>query len=133
MIECKIFNLSVSVFMIRFSLLLILGAIANFLLAIVLDQLKITSFSGRMSQLGSIVLLCGFFLLLVMGLWTILRLIFVSCCDYFSTRQRMERKLLFYTNQRNCLNRLFYFKKIRLLYTNQQKRKHLLKKMIESL
>jgi hypothetical protein len=114
--------------MIRFSFLLILGAIANFLLAMVLDQLEITSFSERLSQLGSMMLLCGFFLLLLSGLGLMSKLIIASFCDYFSTRQRMERRLLFYASQRNRLDQIFYFKKIRLLYINQQQRKHLHKK-----
>jgi hypothetical protein len=113
---------------IRFSLLLVLGAIANFLLAIVFDQLTITGLSERLSQLGSMVLLCGFFLLLLSGLGLMSKLIIASFCDYFSTRQRTERRLLFYASQRNRLDRIFYFKKVRLLYINQQQRKHLLKK-----
>jgi hypothetical protein len=113
---------------IRFSLLLILAAIANFLLVIVLDQLTITSFSAALSHLGSITLLCAFSLLLLAGLWTISKLTLAAFCDYFSAIERMERRLLFYTSQKNRLNRLFYFKKIRLLYISQQKRKRLLKK-----
>ncbi|WP_411726635.1 hypothetical protein [Methyloglobulus sp.] len=113
---------------IRFSLLLILGSIANFLLAIVLDRLTISNLADQASQLGSMVLLCAFFLLLLAGLGLLGKLITVSLYDYFSTRQRMERRLLFYTSRINRLNRLFQFKKARLLYFNLQKRKHLLKK-----
>lgn len=113
---------------IRIALLLVLGAIANFLLAIVLDQLTITNLADQASQLGSMMLLCAFFLLLLAGLGLLGKLITASLYDYFSIRQRMERKLMFYANKRNCLNRLFHFKKARLLYFNQQKRKHLLKK-----
>lgn len=96
-------------------------------LANVFDQLSL-SFSEQVSQLGSITLLSAFSLLLLAGLWTIFRLMLNAICNYFSTRQRMERRLLFYTNQRNRLNRLFHFKKIRLLHVSQQKRKILLKK-----
>jgi hypothetical protein len=112
---------------IRFALLLIFAAIANLVLANVFDQLTI-SISEQVSKLGSITLLSAFSLLLLAGLWTIFRLILTSVCNYFSTRQRMERRLLFYTSQRNRLNRLFHFKKVRLLYISQQKRKSLLKK-----
>jgi hypothetical protein len=113
---------------IRFAFLLIFAAIADFLLAVVFDQLTITSFSMQVSRLGSIALLSAFSLLLLAGLWTIFRLMLTSVCNYFSTRQRMERRLLFYTSQRNRLDRLFHFKKVRLLYISQQKRKRLLKK-----
>jgi hypothetical protein len=91
-----------------------LCAIASFLLAIVLDQL-------------TMLLLSGFFLFLLAGFGLACRLIISSFCDYFSTSQRMERKLLFYTGKRNHLNRIFRFKKARLLYFNQQQRKQLLK------
>jgi hypothetical protein len=35
------------------------------------------------------------------------KLIIASFFDYFSTRQHMERRLLFYINKRNRLDRLF--------------------------
>lgn len=80
--------------LIRFSLLLIFGAIASFLLAIVLDQLAISAIAGQVSQLGSVLLLCAFFLILIAGFGQISKLFIASVYDYFSTRQRMERKLL---------------------------------------
>jgi hypothetical protein len=116
------------ILIIRLALLLIFVAIADFLLAMVLDQLTITSFSVQLSSLGSLMLLFAFSLLLLTGLWTTFRLMLTSCCNYFSISQRMERRLLFYTNQRNRLNRLFHFKKYRLLYVNLQKRKKAAKK-----
>jgi hypothetical protein len=118
----------VSVLIIRFSLLLLLGAVASFLLAIALDQLAATNFAEQAAQFGSMVLICAFSLLLLTGFGLLAKLIVASFCDYFSTRQRLERRLLFYTGNRNRLNRLFYFKKVRLLYISQQKRKQLLKK-----
>jgi hypothetical protein len=118
----------VIVLIIRFSLLLIMSAIAFFLLAIVLEQLTINNIAGHVSQLGAIVLLCAFSLLLSAGLGVVASLITTSFRDYFSTRQRMERKLLFYNDEYNRLHRLFQFKKARLLYFNQQHRKKLNKK-----
>jgi hypothetical protein len=101
---------------------------ASFLLAFVLDQLTLTSLAGQASQLGSLVLLLAFSLMLLAGLSLLGKLIITSFCDYFSARQRLERKVLFYMGKHNRLNRLFYFKKARLLYVTQQKRKHLVKK-----
>ena len=114
--------------LIRFSLLLIFGAIASFLLAIVLDQLAISAIAGQVSQLGAMVLLCAFLLILIAGSGQISKLFIASVYGYFSTRQRMERKLLFYINKHNRLNQLFLLKKARLLYFGQQQRKRLLKK-----
>jgi hypothetical protein len=113
---------------IRFSLLLVLGAIASFLLAAVLYRLTITNLADQASQLGSMVLLCAFFLLLLAGAGLTGKLITAAFCDYFSARQCMERRLLFYVGRINRLNQLCHLKKIRLLYFNQQKRKHLLNK-----
>jgi hypothetical protein len=119
--------LLVNILIIRFALLLVFFAIANLVLANVFEQLTLR-ISDQVSQLGSITLLSAFSLLLLAGLWMIFRLMLLSVCNYFSSRQRMERRLLFYTSQRNRFNRLFHFKKARLLYISQQKRKRLLKK-----
>jgi hypothetical protein len=118
----------VRVLIIRFSLLLILSAIAFFLLAIVLEQLTINNIAEQVSQLGAIMLLSAFSLLLLVGLGIVAKLIAASFRDYFSASQRMERKLLFYNGKYNRLHRLFQFKKARLLYFNQQHRKKLIKK-----
>ena len=113
---------------IRFSLLLVFGAIVSFLLAIVLDQLSITNLAVQVTELGAIILLCAFSLIALSGLMLAGKLSIAAFCEYFSGIQRMERKLLFYTDRRNRLNKIFQFKKARLLYVNQQKRKHLLAK-----
>lgn len=113
---------------IRFSLLLVCGAIVSFLLAIVLDQLSITNLAVQATELGAITLLCAFSLIALSGLMLAGKLSITAFCEYFSGRQRMERQLLFYTGRRNRLNQIFQFKKARLLYVNQQKRKHLLTK-----
>jgi hypothetical protein len=118
----------VNAVIIRFSLLLLLGAIANFLLAIILQQLTMASLAGQASQLGSMVLIGAFSLFLLSGLAYLSKLIIAAFCDYFSAARRMERNVLFYISQHNRLTRLFYFKKARLLYFNQQQRKRLLKK-----
>jgi predicted neuraminidase len=109
-------------------MLLVVAAVTSFLLATVLDQLAMTNLTAQVSQLGLMALLCAFFLLLLAGLVMLAKLIVASFWAYFSTRQRLERKLLFYASQYNRLNRLFYFKKARLLYISQQNRKRLLKK-----
>jgi hypothetical protein len=113
---------------IRFSLLLVCGAIVSFLLAIILAQLSITNLAVQVTELGAITLLCAFSLIALSGLMLVGKLSIAAFCEYFSGRQRMERKLLFYTGRRNRLDQIFQFKKARLLYVNQQKRKHLLTK-----
>ena len=100
----------------------------NFALAFVLSKLTLASFAEQATYLGSTMLLCSFFLLVVPILAKSLQLMVNSVGDYFSASRRLERKLLFYTSKRNRVHRLFYFKKARLLYLNQQQRKILLKK-----
>jgi hypothetical protein len=85
-------------------------------------------FAECAAQMGSAMLLCAFALLLLAGLGMISNLIGMSLYRYFSTQQRMTRKLFFYVNQRNRLDQLFHFKKVRLFYMNQKKRKQLLLK-----
>jgi hypothetical protein len=114
---------------IRFFLLLLLSAIANFLLAIAFGQLKMMDLAGQFSQLGAIVLLSAFSLFLVAGLVLVSQLIAAAVNDYFSIARRMERKVQFYSSKHQQLTRLFHFKKVRLLYFNQQYRKRLSKKI----
>lgn len=114
---------------IRLTLLLIPTAIANFLLAIVLEQFSMTALATQVSQLGSIVLLSAFFLFLCTGLAHLSKLAIITFYGYFSPTRRMERNLLFHISKYNRLTRLFHFKKARLLYMNQQQRKRLLKKV----
>jgi len=73
-------------------------------------------------------LLSAFSLFLLAGLGQIGKQIIVAFCGYFSTTRRMERSVLFYISKHNRLTRLFHFKKARLHYMNQQKRKRLLKR-----
>jgi hypothetical protein len=113
---------------IRLALLLFLSAIISFTLAIGFDQLTLTHFAAPASQLGALVLLCAFALIVLAGLGLVGKLMSASFSAYFSSKQRMERKLLFYINKHNRLNRLFRLKKARLLYVSQQKRKQLFKK-----
>ncbi|ESS67922.1 hypothetical protein MGMO_155c00020 [Methyloglobulus morosus KoM1] len=117
----------VRVLIIRFSLLLTLGACANFLLAVVLEQVMLTDLAGQLSQLGVTALLGSFFLFLLGGLGLLSKLIAVAFFDYFSANRRIERRVLFYLGKRDSLNQLFHFKKARLRYFNQQHRKRLLK------
>jgi hypothetical protein len=112
---------------IRFALLLIFAGISLFFLAIGLNQLAFSQLAEQTSQFGSLVLLCAFALPLLISLIQLAKMMLTAFFDYFSSHRRIERKLLFYANQHNRIKRLFHLKKIRMLYVNQQKRKHLLR------
>lgn len=77
------------------------------------------------AQFGSVALLSGFLVLLVTYLILITKSIVVALCHYFSAQQRMDRKLLFFNKHIITLNRLFYFKRKRLLYAFEQERKNI--------
>ncbi len=118
---------------IRFSLLLVVSAFANFFLVSVFEQLTITKLAELTAQLGSMLLLCAFLSLLLTSLWMVFCLLLASVFAYFSAQQRLKRKLLFYINKHEHLRRFFYFKKARLRYLNQQKCKYLLKNWVSYL
>jgi hypothetical protein len=98
------------------------------MLAVLLDKFEMAGFAECAAQMGSMILLCAFVLLLLVGFGMISKLIGMSIYRYFSAQQRMTRKLFFYVNKRNRLDQLFHFKKIRLFYFSQKKRKQLLLK-----
>jgi hypothetical protein len=111
---------------IRIALLLMFAAFAVFLSADLLLWLAVPGLPGLMTQLGLATLLSAFALLLVTGLFVIINLIIASCFDYFSTRQRLQRRLWFNQAQQDRLNRLFYFRTLQINYFNEFKRKRLL-------
>lgn len=111
---------------IRIALLLMFAAIAVFISADLLLWLAVPGLPGLMTQLGLSTLLSAFALLLITGLFVIIKLIIASCFDHFSSRQRLQRRLLFIQAQQDRLKRLFYFRTLQINYFNELKRKRLL-------
>lgn len=111
---------------IRIALLLMLAALTVFISVDLLLWLAVPVLPGLMTQLGLITLLSGFVLLLISGLFVISKLFIVSCFDYFSARQRLQRRLWFIQSKREQLKQLFYFRTLQINYFNELKRKRLL-------
>ena len=111
---------------IRIALLLMFAAFALFFSVDLLLWLAVPGLPGLMTQLGLATLLSAFALLLVTGLFVILKLIMASCCDYFSATQRVQRRLLFIQAKQDQLKQLFYFRTLQINYFNEHKRKRLL-------
>jgi len=111
---------------IRIALLLMFAAFAVFISADLLLWLALPGLPGLMTQLGLSTLLSAFALLLITGLFVIIKLTIASCFDYFSSRQRLQRRLLFIQAQQDRLKRLFYFRTLQINYFNELKRKQLL-------
>ncbi len=89
--------------------------------------LAVPGLPGIMTQLGLVALFSAFALLLVAGLFVVIRLVLASCLDYFSARQRLQRRLLFNLAQQDRFKRLFYFRTLQINYLNELKRKRLLR------
>ena len=97
-----------------------------FLSADLLLWLAVPVLPGLMTQLGLATLLSAFALLLITGLFVIIKLIIAVCYDYFSARQRLQRRLLFIQIKQDQLKQLFYFRTLQINYFNELKRKRLL-------
>jgi hypothetical protein len=111
---------------IRIALLLMFAAFAVFISVDLLIWLAVPGLPGLMTQLGLATLLSAFALLLITGLFVIIKLIIASCFDYFSARQRLQRRLLFNHAQQDRLKLLFYFRTLQINYFNELTRKRLL-------
>jgi len=79
-----------------------------------------------MTQLASGVMLSAFAMLIVKGLLAVIKTIIRSVADYFSSQNRLQRRVLFIRAKRDQFNRLFYFRTLQLRYFRQQKIKQLL-------
>jgi hypothetical protein len=111
---------------IRIALLLMFAAYAVFISADLMLWLAIPGMPQLMTQLGLATLLSAFALLLITGLFVIIKLVIAACFDYFSPRQRLQRRLLFVQAQQDRFKRLFYFRTMQINYFNELKRKRLL-------
>ena len=111
---------------IRIALLLMFAAFAVFLSADLLLWLAVPGLPGLMTRLGLAVLLSAFALLLITGLIVIIKLIIAANFDYFSARQRLQRRLWYIQAKQDQLNRLHYFRTLQINYFNELKRKRLL-------
>ena len=79
-----------------------------------------------MTRLGLAALLSAFGLLVAAGLAILFKRIIRSFINYFSARQRLQRRLWFIQAKQDRLKQLFYFKTIQVRYFNELKRKRLL-------
>jgi predicted membrane metal-binding protein len=102
------------------------AAFAVFISVDLLLWLAVPGLPGLMTRLGLATLLSAIALLLITGLFVIIKLIIVACFDHFSARQRLQRRLLFIQAKQDQLKQLFYFRTVQINYFNELKRKRLL-------
>lgn len=115
--------------MIRFPLALAFAGLGSFFLALALKLSDFEFLTELISKIGSILLLCAFLLIFFSGLVLLLQITTQLVIDYFSKTSRSQRELLYYFNQWEQQQSIFEFKKAKLLYNHQQKRKLLFNKV----
>ena len=113
--------------LIRITLLLMFAAFAVFLSVDLLLWLAVPGLPGLLTQLGLLTLLSAFALLLTAGLFVVIKLVIVACSDYFSAKQRLQRRLWFIQARQDQLKQLFYFRTVQINYFNERKKKQLLR------
>lgn len=112
---------------VRISLLLIFASVPVFLLVEVLLWLAVPGLPQALTQLGSAMLLIAFALLIISALLGLSKIVARSVSTYFSSKQRVQRRLLFVQARQDQVKRLFYFKTLQLKYFSELNRKRLLK------
>jgi len=108
-------------------LLLVLASLPVFLLVEVLLWLAVPGLPGVLTALATAMLLGGFVALIIAGLWGVGKIIVRAALNYFSAKQRIQRRLWFALAKQDQAKRLFYFKTRQLKYFNELSRKRLLK------
>ncbi len=89
--------------------------------------LAVPGLPGVLTTLGSAMLLSGFAALIIAGLLGASKIIVRSVLDFFSSKQRVQRRLWFVQARQDQVKRLFYFKTRQIKYVNELNRKRLLK------
>lgn len=107
--------------------MLVLASLPVFLLVELLLWLVVPGLPGVLTALATAMLLSGFAVLTIAGLWGVSKIIVCSFWDYFSAKQRVQRRLWFALAKQDQVKRLFYFKTRQIKYFNELSRKRLLK------
>lgn len=108
--------------------MLILASLPVFLLVELLLWLAVPALPGALTLLGSAMLLSAFAALIIAGLWGISKIVVRAALDYFSSKQRVQRRLWFVQARQEQVKRLFHFKTRQIKYFNELSRKRLLKR-----
>jgi hypothetical protein len=101
------------------------AALSLFVSAKLIGWLALPIAVSAMFKLGSILLLSAFFLLFTAGLQLTAKAIIRSCYRYFSSDQRIQRRMLYIQGKQNRINRLLYFRKQQIGYFHEQHIKRL--------
>ena len=120
-------KIPVAILIIRIALLLMFSALTVFISADLLLWLAVPGLPPLLTQLGLLTLLSAFALLLTAGLFVVIKLVIAACSDYFSAKQRLQRRLWFIQGRQDQLKQLFYFRTVQINYLNERKKNQLLR------
>lgn len=97
------------------------------MLAEILLWLNIPGLPELVTKLGSAMLLSALAVLILTALLAMPKIIMRSVLNYFSARERLQRRLLFVQAQQERVRQLFHFRTLKIKYLNELRRKRLLK------
>jgi len=112
---------------IRISLLLFFASIFFFIGLVLLLRLAVPNLPELMMQLGSVLLLSAYALLLLAAAVAVFFIILRTLAHYFSTPQRLLRRVHYNLSKQEQISRLFHFKAVQIKYSNELKKDSLLK------
>lgn len=78
-------------------------------------------------HLGSALLLSAYALLLMAGMLAVFFITFRSISHYFSSRQRLQRRVLFIQAKQEQISQSFHFRTVQIRYSHELKRDGLLR------
>ena len=113
--------------MIRLALFLAVVAFGLMMLAYLLVILSLPSLPELFTQLGIVILLSAFLLLVLIGLFMVTKHIVLAFKTYFSVCQRLQRRLWFIQAKQDKLLRLLHFKRVQISYFTKLKRQQFLR------
>lgn len=108
-------------------LFLFFAALSLFLTAELLLWLALPILPGAVFRLGGFLLLSALALLFLAGLLRMIKTIVRSVRQYFSTKERIQRRLLFIQGKQDRIGQMLHFRKLHITYFHEQRKKRLLK------
>lgn len=104
---------------------LFIAALTLLVTAKLLVWLALPVLPEALFRLGSVMLLSTLALLCFAGLLLTAKIVIHSACQYFSSTQRIRRKVLFIQGKQKRIDRLLFFRKLHINYFHAQHKKQL--------
>lgn len=112
--------------------MLFTSAMISFITASLLNSMLLPWFAEQSVKLGVMIFVSLLLFLTAVVMLGLLKTIVLNISQYFTAHRRIERRVLFYSNQLAQAERHFQLKKKRLQYLGQLQRKRLLQKAFKN-